>query len=143
MVLDRDGNTLVLCQATIAGAGGLIDFTTLKYDPDGNELWLRSLVSNFVDFPSALDVDAAGNVFVAGIAGLPNNSSAGLAASYAPDGSLRWIEIFDGVPPVHRPADIAAGPLGELYLSGMTIFQGTSGDILTVKLGQTPWMIPR
>jgi len=137
MQLDRDGNAVVLCESAINADGGWYNFTTLKYDADGNEVWRRTVPSAGVDIPTALDIDRAGNIYVTGAADLnDDNTFDALAASYSPDGALRWTKVLDKGAINDRPADIVVGQRGEVYLSGMSFFQATNDDIVTVKLQQ-------
>jgi outer membrane protein assembly factor BamB len=137
MELDRDGNAVVLSQSLVLSEGGWHNFTTIKYDADGNELWRRTLANEGVDIPTALDIDRAGNAYITGAAGLANNTYDGMAASYSPAGSLRWTKFFASGAPNDRPADIVAGQRGEVYVTGMGFFQPTNDDIVTIKLQQS------
>jgi hypothetical protein len=66
MTGDAHGNTYQVAQ--ISGSGGA--YNVLKYDPNGNLLFNASLESNESQIiPTAIAVDASGNVFVAGTAG--------------------------------------------------------------------------
>lgn len=132
MALDADGNAVVLCQSLLGFSGGAIGFATLKYDPDGNEVWRNVLDHGGADIPSALDIDPAGNIHITGAAGFSDSSSRGFAGSYAPDGALRWTMLFDGV---QSPADVVAGSRGEVYLTGAGY--GQSADIVTVKIQES------
>jgi len=42
------------------------DYATVKYDAEGNQLWVRRYDSGGEDFPYALAVDDAGNTYVTG-----------------------------------------------------------------------------
>ena len=64
--VDAAGNVYVTGES--AGAGFDFDYATIKYDPEGNELWVARYngPGNGSDVASALAVDAAGNVYVTG-----------------------------------------------------------------------------
>ena len=50
------------------GSGIDYDYATIKYDPDGNELWVKRYdgPGNYYDYAEALAVDGADNVYVTG-----------------------------------------------------------------------------
>lgn len=136
MALDAEGSALVLCRSTFRGTEDGSSISTLKYDRAGNEVWQRLISNPGEDLPAALDVDRMGNVYLAGVVGTDVHTLDGMAASYASDGSLRWIQSLRDEAPMHRPADIAVGLHGELYLSAATFFPSTQDDIMTLKLQQ-------
>jgi hypothetical protein len=72
IAVDTAGNAHVVGRST--GSDGTSDYAAIKYDPDGNELWAsRYSFSNWQEFPSALAVDSAGNVYVTGSSAAPFN----------------------------------------------------------------------
>jgi hypothetical protein len=65
VAVDAADNVYVTGQS--AGTGTNLDYTTAKYDPDGNELWVArydGLANN--NDASAIALNAAGNVCVTG-----------------------------------------------------------------------------
>ena len=63
--MDDNGNVYV------TGDCGLdseyVTYDTIKYGPDGNQLWVASYSkSDFIDIPDMLMVDALGNVYMIG-----------------------------------------------------------------------------
>ena len=78
----------------LAGASGptaeQMDFLTVKYDPDGAELWTASYdgPGNDSDLAVAVDLDDDGNVYVCGIATVLAGSEFVYATiKYNPDGN--------------------------------------------------------
>ena len=65
--VDSVGNAYVTGQSNNEANNS--DYATVKYDTDGNELWVRrydGLVDYSNDFADAIAVDSSGNVYVAG-----------------------------------------------------------------------------
>lgn len=136
--LDADGNTLVLCQVLVRGSPTSYDAVVLKYDTQGNLLWVYPLEAQYTDLPTSLAVDRAGNCYIADSNASGGNTYDTLLASLTPGGSLRWQLFYDAGETNDRPADIAVSPKGEAYFTEMANIPGNNGDILTVKLRPFP-----
>ncbi|MCK4427099.1 MAG: hypothetical protein KAW16_01295 [candidate division Zixibacteria bacterium] len=66
IALDASGNVYVTGPSV--GSGTSYDYATIKYDPDGNELWVRRYngPGNDIDDARAIAVDDSGAVYVTG-----------------------------------------------------------------------------
>src|SRR5260370_316046 len=66
IALDEQGNVYVT--GSSSGLGPRADYATVKYDPEGNELWVARYggPSDGYDTPIALAVDGKGQVYVSG-----------------------------------------------------------------------------
>jgi len=67
----------------------ILDFRTIKYDPDGNMLWLRDYDSGHKEYPSGIAIDQDGYVYVVG--NLKDNTTSiydTLIVVYDADGTL-------------------------------------------------------
>ncbi len=66
LFVDSDGNVYVT--GSSEGSGTDLDYATLKYDTNGNLLWVRRYngPGNGQDYPTSLFVDNQGNVYVTG-----------------------------------------------------------------------------
>ncbi|TVM01453.1 MAG: hypothetical protein CV087_10845 [Candidatus Brocadia sp. WS118] len=66
LALDREGNIYITGSARYTGSG--FDITTIKYNSDGQEKWVHRYTGNgnAWDQGNAIEVDEAGNVYVAG-----------------------------------------------------------------------------
>jgi hypothetical protein len=65
LFVDNDGNVYVT--GTCMAGSRDVTYDTIKYSPDGNQLWVASHgTTNFSDRPDKLMVDALGNVYMIG-----------------------------------------------------------------------------
>ena len=151
IVVDQAGNTIVTGsfedRATFGDGDravelvsrGFIDLFVAKYDPDGELLWATSGGSTSFDEGSAVDVDGAGNVYVAGeffAAGQLGSSpvpSGAFLARFGADGSLSWVRAEAGLFGVD---DVAVDTAGNAYVTGAysrtTTFGAGSTDPVTL-----------
>jgi len=140
------------------GSGASFDMFLVKYDPQGNVLWMRQAGSQTVTTPPnntlfggasgrALAVDAAGNVYVAGIfrggvtfGSLATTLAAGqtgqncFLAKYSPQGTVLWTRAGLVATPNNdvEPLSVSSAPNGDVFVAG-----GFSG---TATFGPTSYM---
>lgn len=90
--IDPQGNIVVVGESEGFGTGK--DFTTIKYDQNGNELWVKrfdgAISGN--DFAYNLDFDIAGNVYVTGKTQNTTNHNV-ITIKYSPIGVEEWTYI--------------------------------------------------
>src|SRR5205823_9539481 len=108
LALDTAGNAYVTGRSW--STNNSYDFATVKYDPNGNQLWATRFGStNGIpdnDAPFALGVDGAGDVYVTGSAG-PASSSDFATIKYQQTNVA-------GLPVITSP------PQGQLVVAGST-----------------------
>jgi uncharacterized delta-60 repeat protein len=144
IAVDENGNVYVTGQSRNIGTFG--DYATIKYDADGNELWVARYngPGNFSDIPNALAVDASGNVYVTGqISGeLQNNDYTTI--KYDANGNELWVARYNGPGNSFDAAnDLVVDSLGNVYVTGVSDGGGTSFDYATIKYnaaGVQQWM---
>jgi hypothetical protein len=135
--VDVAGNVLVAGES--GGDGTFNDFVTLKYDPDGNQLWARRYngPGNGRDGATALVVDGAGNVYVTGLsAGTDAVRQLDYATlKYGSDGDLAWVKRLAGPPSENdTPHAIVLDDWGNFYVTGeLGGYFDAPGDFGTVK----------
>jgi uncharacterized delta-60 repeat protein len=141
IVADSDGNSYITGWS--GGANNLHDFTTIKYDPDGNEVWVRRYngTANDNDYAYWLALDASGNIYVTGQSVETDSDNDITTIKYAPNGDEIWIRHYDG--PAHgydAGQAIAVDGAGNAYITGnhttatglecVTLKYSATGDLL-------------
>ena len=124
--VDDAGNVYLLNLEQIAS--GAWNIHTLKFDPNGAELWRRVYDSGTHDLPGDLAVDNLGNVYVVGW-------SLGdiLVIKYDASGNQQWVTHHDGGPTDLGNA-VALDGSGGLVVSGSSQNPDLAWDLLTIKL---------
>jgi len=126
------------------------NYITVKYDAAGNELWTaeHSGPGGADDRPSAIAVDAQGNVYVTGRHSAEYWVNSGTTVyfdydyatiKYNTDGQQLWLAVYNSAP--RRPdeaVDLKVDAAGNVYVVGQS-----DGDIVTVKYnaaGEQQWV---
>jgi len=104
-------------------AGGF-DAWIAKYNPEGDQLWIKQLGSAGEDYSADLATDGKGNVYLTGsTSGALEGRSAGgfdiWVAKYDLEGNQQWIQQFGSVEREGATA-IATDSQGNVYLTGWT-----------------------
>jgi len=136
IAVDVAGNVYVTGSSMRPGLNRMgKDITTIKYDPNGNEVWVRRYTDSGDRWCEGRDVvvDAAGYVYVAGVLD-SDGSNGGLAAlKYGASGNLLWVSRHDG-PGLHEAGHkIALDVDGNVIVTGKSTYVGPSTLYLTVK----------
>ncbi|MFC1890303.1 SBBP repeat-containing protein [Thermodesulfobacteriota bacterium] len=147
VAVDGQGNVYVTGETF--GADTNRDYTTVKYDSDGSELWVARYdgPDHHGDRVKALAVDDDGNVYVTGMSdarGHPEYSYDYATVKYDRDGNECWAARYNG------PADesdhawaLAADDHGNVYVTGSSYGVGTGVDCATIKYdadGNEAWV---
>ena len=130
--LDEDQNVLVA--GTSAGESTFADYATVKYAPDGTELWVARYDGPGVssDEAQAVVVDGIGNVIVTGESRAASESDIA-TVKYAPNGTELWAVRHDGAAfGDARPVGISVDEAGNVYVAGDSVM-GDIRSLLTVK----------
>lgn len=137
LAIDRWGNVYVTGYSY--GLGTHADYATIKYDPDGNQLWVRRYndPENHRDAANALTVDESGNVYVAGRSGSSTTNYDYVTIKYDTDGDQLWFRRYNG-PGNHwdEPSKIMLDWSGNVLVTGVSEGSGTGSDFTTVKYVQ-------
>jgi hypothetical protein len=115
------------------------DYATVKYDPSGNQVWVRRYngPGNRLDLAQALALDGSGNVYVSGWSWEDDTDYDFVTIKYSPSGDQLWVKGFDGPANGNDIAYAAAvDDFGNLYVAGWSIGVGTAYDFATVKYVQ-------
>jgi uncharacterized delta-60 repeat protein len=151
---DRPGNSYDRAGAIAVDASGNIyvtgtidwgnsergDYATIKYDTDGNELWVARYngPGNYTDDANAMALDAFGNVYVTGSSYGSGSFSDYATVKYDTDGNVLWVERYNG-PGNYRDVGFAmALDDRNVYVAGFSYGFGIQYDYCTIKYIQNP-----
>ena len=134
-----------------SGVNAFYDWATVKYDSNGNQLW-ADVYANAASFayseePVELEIDSNGDILVAGFAPfLSTSNSDYYVIKYNPSGSRIWEAPFANANPNsdEYPVDMALDSVGNVYVVGNSVGNGTGQDIVAVKFntnGQFQWQV--
>ncbi|MBS4015477.1 MAG: SBBP repeat-containing protein [Candidatus Latescibacteria bacterium] len=146
IAIDGAGNIYVSGYSTGAGSGA--DFVTIKYNSNGETLWVRSYngPGNSTDNARAIALDSSGNVYVTGYS---RSTSASGSEDYATikynsAGVQQWVARYNGPGNSHDgAAAIALDAQGNVYVTGESYSTSTLTDHATIKYnsaGDTLWV---
>jgi len=112
------------------------DVATIKYDPDGNELWVSRYngPANGDDDASNIAVDESGNVYVAGVSYGEETSGDFVTIKYDANSSELWVARYSG--PAGQYDSIQAMVLdgaGNIYVAGESYLSDSDSDYITIK----------
>jgi len=141
MAIDSDGSVYV-AGASFGAVYNYFEYTTLKYDADGNPLWLARYHDpvNAGDEAVALALDGKGNVYVTGTVCTQFRIIQGCihwafgTIKYDPQGRLLWVSRY------HTAGDgddfavgIAVDAEGNAYVTGRSFPDSSHSNYTTVK----------
>jgi len=134
LALDAQGNVYITGDSY--GTGPSSDYTTLKYSPAGERLWVRRYngPANDWDTAYALALDAQGNVYVTGRSEGVGSHGDYAIIKYSPTGEPLWVRRYNG--PGNGPDTANALELdaeGNLYVTGGSMGDGSDDDWSTIK----------
>jgi uncharacterized delta-60 repeat protein len=134
IAIDSDGNAYVTGGSRDSTTGP--DFTTIKYSPTGDSVWIRRYdgPAGGTDEANDLALDVSGNVYVTGFSQDTATDYDFATVKYSTDGALQWVARYDG--PVHEYDEaraIAVDDRGGIFVTGTSTGDGTRGDFATVK----------
>jgi uncharacterized delta-60 repeat protein len=134
LAVDQDGNVYVTGSSWQTGTGH--DYVTIKYDGDGNQLWLARYIGpgNGGDEAKAIAIDDDGNVYVTGTDYGGDTQNDYATVKYNAEGVQQWVARFDGNSNDYDAANsIAVDTDGNVYVTGMSAVNWTVYDYTTVK----------
>ncbi|HEX2787875.1 MAG TPA: SBBP repeat-containing protein [Ignavibacteria bacterium] len=140
--LDNSGNVYVT--AATDGAGD--DITLIKYNPFGNEQWVKkySGAGSFADEPRGLAIDNSGNIFVCGRIWNGAGGDDYVTLKYNTAGELLWSKTYNGTGNNNdQPNSITINLNDDVFVTGQSFGNGTARDYVTIKYnsnGDEQWV---
>lgn len=104
----------------------------LKYDPDGNLVWMKEAdgSSGGMDRGADVGVDSTGAVYVTGFVWVPGQSMNIWLRKFDSGGNVLWTRTFNGADNGwDQPQGISVTPSGEVYVCGEIGVAGPAADV--------------
>jgi hypothetical protein len=133
--VDNLGNVYVAGSSLNAGSGYDFDIITIKYSPNGDQLWTARYgdPSNRVDGAASLAVDSYGNVYVAGSSQSQTKYEIVLL-KYLSTGTLEWKRNYRGEYSLNDFANsMMLDVNGNIIITGNSDRDSNFTDIITLK----------
>lgn len=136
LALDPQGNVLVTGSTNVdQAAPWMTDYITIKYDPNGQEIWKKTYngPANSSDAPIGVEVDGAGCIYVAGISLKYTGSEDYHVIKYTSSGDTLWTARYNTSQGNSQTMRVLAlDPAANIYVTGSS--QGPTGrDYSTLK----------
>jgi hypothetical protein len=95
MAVDNCGNIYIAGYTGYGDAAGNGNFTTIKYDSDGKQLW-TAIYDNGINGGVAcmLAIDDSGNVYASGFIRQADTDSNLITVKYDADGNQLWVKVY-------------------------------------------------
>jgi uncharacterized delta-60 repeat protein len=135
LTVDNSGNVYVTGESTGSGTG--LDYATIKYDPNGNQLWVARYngpIGNGDDKPYSLAIDGSGNIYVTGSSISSGTNYDFATIKYDPNGNQLWVKRYNGSGGDWR-VSLAVDASGSVYVTGSSYSASTEYDYATIKYG--------
>lgn len=137
VIIDASGNVFVT-GASFGAGFAMIDYVTIKFDANGNQLWAsRYNFSNGFDIPAGLTLDNAGNVIVSG------SSSSSLMNNNWDFATVKYNQATGAQMQTQRQVNTGSAKdqlfaqtkdaNGNIYTTGITSSNGVNFDVQTIK----------
>ena len=134
IAVDDTGNVYVT--GISSNSGNVTDYATIKYDTNGNELWIKRYngPTNSTDSAYAIIVDSAGNAYITGRSVGSESNYDYATLKYDTNGNELWVKRYNGPTNSSDEAfDIALDGSGNIYVTGRSYSVESNHDYATIK----------
>ena len=135
VVADANGNVYVTGRTLVSGSEDA--FGTVKYDSDGNEVWVRRYYDPVLgdDYGHDLALDPSGNICVTGASTGSGSAYDYVTIKYTPDGGTVWEKRYQGIGGSNTdwPTAIVVDNSGNVYVTGYSYGSSGRAEYATVK----------
>ncbi len=131
-----DGSGNIIVTGYSSGSSSAEDYATVKYDPQGNSLWVNRYngSSNSYDISTSIDADNLGNVYVTGYSYDDLTSEDYATIKYSPEGQQEWVSKYNGAGGDFDIAtSIKSDIKGDIYVTGYSYDFNSKENYATVK----------
>jgi hypothetical protein len=134
---DSEANIYVTGYTTVDADSHDLDYCTIKYDSDGNQLWVATYdgPNTYFSADYAWDTMIDGNViYVTGQSRGDGTWDDYVTVKYDSHGNELWVRRYDGPVSYEDVAGVITTDIkGDIYISGTSFGPSLSRDCLTVK----------
>ncbi|MCB0727089.1 MAG: SBBP repeat-containing protein, partial [Ignavibacteriae bacterium] len=136
LVIDNSNNIYITGYSTHTGTG--YDYTTIKYNTNGDQLWISRYNNGLNDVPNHMIIDSYGNLYVTGMSDGSGTGKDYATVKYDSAGNQLWVIRFDYSGQYGDiPYAIDVDNNGSVYVTGES-----DRDILTIKYSQLTGVNP-
>lgn len=135
LAIDSSGNVYVTGRSDPFSAFGFnFDMVTIKYNSDGDSLWVHRYdgPGNSSDGGNDVAVDSDGNIIVTGFS-VDITSADFFTIKYNTNGDTLWTARYNGMSGPSSASSVALDSEDNIYVSGFSGGNGTSRDYATIK----------
>jgi len=119
------------------GNGTGPNYITIKYDPTGNEQWVRTYngIGNSWDWATSIATDNFNNVYISGFISVLNPLSSDIATiKYDSSGVEQWVKTYNGPGNGNDFANsLNLDNLGNIYVAGSSYDSASLSDFVTIQ----------
>ncbi|MBC8377299.1 MAG: SBBP repeat-containing protein [FCB group bacterium] len=130
--VDESGNVFI-CGTSNVGSGS--DITSIKYAPDGSEVWVDQHAAAFhsEDLVDALTLDDLGNIYLMGSSEGTDGNIAFITYKLFPNGDTSWVARYDGGTQYFPYSRLAVDFQGNVLIATITMNESGNDDITVIK----------
>jgi uncharacterized delta-60 repeat protein len=143
ITVDNSGNVFVTGNSR--NASGNYDYATVKYDPDGNQIWDKTYDEDDQnDNGKDITVDGLGNIYVTGESNKTATSYDYATIKYDTDGNRLWVRRYDGGSDYDYGSAIFVDNSNNVYVTGRSRLAASGYDYATIKYdtdGNQEWVV--
>lgn len=142
IALDDGGNIYVTGEFNRSANPATSDISTIKYNSDGDTLWVTTFDRGNVDLPHDITIDVAGNVYIAGRSDTSGTGADFITIKYNTDGEEKWSRRYAAASSNVAEA-VAVDNSGNVYVTGGGFGSGFGSDYITIRydsMGVEKWV---
>jgi uncharacterized delta-60 repeat protein len=137
VAVDTNGDVYVTGSST--GSDSWDDYATIKYSSAGVPLWTNRYngPANGGDLPTAMVLDASGNVYVTGHSTGSGSDEDWATVAYSSSGVPLWTNRYDGTGDTDYPTGMAVDASGNVFVTGYSYGPGSYARLTTLAYSST------
>ncbi len=130
LAIDQSNNVYITGYSTHSGTG--YDFTTIKYNKHGDQMWLIKYNNGLNDMANKITIDTLNYLYITGESDGSGTNKDYAIIKYDSTGNELWVQRYDysGQYPDY-PSSIVVDGYGNVYVTGQS-----DRDFLTIKYSQ-------